>query len=265
MGDVTDKKPSTLNPWPAGAVISLLLLGMFLSAWFAPGGWNWLCVTILLTGFMGILGKYVTKYPAGILINQLNILSLSRFQAVLWTIIVLSAYFTMALIRVKSSVDDPLAIEIDWHLWALIGISITSLVGTPLLQGPKKAKEPDESKLKQTADALDQTVVEVNGCRQGLLYGNPNIRDARFSDMFQGDEVGNTNHVDLPKVQMFLFTLIAAFTYCVILFNALVAANNDGAVLQGLPVLPNGLIAILGISHAGYLTSKGTDHTPLEK
>jgi hypothetical protein len=28
-----------------------------------------------------------------------------------------------------------------------------------------------------------------------------------------------------------------------------------------LPTLPDGLVAILGISHAGYLTSKGTSHT----
>lgn len=262
-----DDPPNTsqsLSTFQAGAIFVLLLTGMFIAAWFAPAGWNWLLVMILLAIFAGIVGKYVTNYAAGIFINPLNIMSLSRFQMVLWTIIVLSAYFTMALIRVKSAVDDPLAIEIDWHLWALLGISTTALVGTPLLQGAKKTKNPDPQKVKETGDFFGQDKGEVNTYRQGLLYGNPDPKDAKFSDMFQGDEVGNTTHVDLAKLQMFFFTIIAAFAYCVILFNTLSSAQNDGSVLQNLPVLPDGLIAILGISHAGYLTSKGTDHTPIE-
>jgi hypothetical protein len=262
-----DAPPNTSQPISgsqAGAAFVLLLIAMFIAAWFAPAGWNWLFVMILLAVFAGILGKYVTNYAAGIFINNLNIMSLSRFQMVLWTVIVLSAYFTMALIRVKSAVDDPLAVEIDWHLWALLGISTTSLVGTPLLQGGKKTKKPATSKIQETANFYGQGETEVNKYRQGLLYGNPDPKDAKLSDMFQGDEIGNTAHVDLPKLQMFFFTVIAAFAYCVILFNTLVAAQNDGSILQNLPILPDGFIAILGISHAGYLTSKGTDHTPTE-
>jgi dipeptidyl aminopeptidase/acylaminoacyl peptidase len=38
----------------------------------------------------------------------------------------------------------------------------------------------------------------------------------------------------------------------------LVAANS---ALGSLPLLPEGFVAILGISHAGYLTSKTVSHT----
>lgn len=171
----------------------------------------------------------------------------------------------MALVRAKNQVDDPLAVGIDSNLWALLGISTASLVGTPLLLISKKSKDPKPSEVKDVADAFDQGPDEVDKHRQGLLYGNPKPGDAKFTDMFQGDEVGNTAHVDLAKLQMFLFTLVTAFCYCVILFNTFRASNNDGIVLQSLPELPTGLVALLGISHAGYLTSKGTDHTPIEK
>src|SRR5208337_392140 len=154
--DDPPNKPQSFNTFQAVAAFVLLLTAMFLSAWFAPAGWNWLFVMILLTVSVAILGKYVTNYATGIFINELNIMSLSRFQLVLWTVIVLSAYFTMALIRAKSSVDDPLGIAIDWQLWALLGISTTSLVGTPLLLGDKKTKEPDASKVKDTANFFKQ-------------------------------------------------------------------------------------------------------------
>jgi hypothetical protein len=255
----------SINVFQAGAIFVLGMVLMFLAAWFAPAGANWLLVLFLLGLVMIVLGKCITGLGGGIFINQLNIISLSRFQMVIWTVIVLSAFFTMALVRAKSSVADPLAIEIDWHLWALLGISTTSLVGTPLLQINKRNTEPKQSEVDDTAKLLNENTVAVNQNRQGLLYGNSDPKDAKFTDMFQGDEVGDTGHVDLAKLQMFFFTIIAAFSYCVILFSTIRAAGVDGSVLERLPILPDGLIAILGISHAGYLTSKATEHTPTVK
>jgi hypothetical protein len=76
--------------------------------------------------------------------------------------------------------------------------------------------------------------------------------------MFQGDELINTAQIDLAKVQMFYFTIIAAICFFVMVFKELIAGNTS---LGTLPVLPDGFVAVLGISHGGYLTSKSINHT----
>jgi hypothetical protein len=156
------------------------------------------------------------------------------------------------------TVTDPLNIQIDWHLWALLGISTTSLVGVPLILSTKKDIEPAPSVTQKTSQMVNEPEQDIIANRQGTLYANSNISDARLTDMFQGDELTNTAQIDLAKVQMFYFTIIAAICVFVMVFNALVAGISD---LGKLPLLPDGFVAILGISHAGYLSSKGINHT----
>ena len=97
----------------------IIPIAMALIAWHVPPGWNALIVILLMVVFMLLLGAAISKHPLGILINQRNLMSLSRFQAVLWTLVVLAGYFTMALMRVKawlsnpSIMPDPVAIQID--------------------------------------------------------------------------------------------------------------------------------------------------------
>jgi hypothetical protein len=92
------------------------------------------------------------------------------------------------------------------------------------------------------------------------LYGNARVEDARLTDMFQGDELTNTGHIDFAKLQMFYFTVITAVAFFVMVINALAASD---AKLDHLPLLPDGLVAVVGISNAGYLTSKGIVRTKL--
>ncbi len=111
---------------------------------------------------------------------------------------------------------------------------------------------------------------------------------------FQGDEIGNTLHIDLAKVQMFFFTLLLAAAYLAKVFEALhhadtvlktlapsgnpaeIAAvpqtlaqstepDQVAATLNALPEVSASIVYALGISHAGYLGSKAMDHTPVQK
>ena len=94
----------------------------------------------------------------------------------------------------------------------------------------------------------------------GILYRNPSLQDARITDLLQGDEIMNTTYLDMAKVQMMLFTIVGALVYCGVLYQSLtspVAAN-----LTQMPALSQGMITLLGISHAGYLGSKTVDRTP---
>jgi hypothetical protein len=98
--------------------------------------------------------------------------------------------------------------------------------------------------------------------KEGLLKINESPQQANLVDLFQGDEIGNYQLIDLSKVQMFFFTVAILLTYGVALGGLL---KNSAAVLApfgvNLPLFSAELNALLAISHAGYLTVKSVDHT----
>jgi hypothetical protein len=203
-----------------------------------------------MIAFAAVIGRIINNRWTGILIDERNRMSLSRFQIVIWTLIILSAYFTVVAARISAGEDDPLAVAIDPSLWALLGISSTSLVGTPLILDSKKKKQ---------VKSYEQALFEDPN-RQGLVAVNPQVIDGEFANIFQGDEVANRDKVDMSKVQMFFFTIIIALSYVVALFNMLRTTADPSS----LPGLEPGLIALLTISHGTYLTNKTVDHTPVD-
>jgi hypothetical protein len=95
---------------------------------------------------------------------------------------------------------------------------------------------------------------------EGILYKNPSVSDASFADMFEGNEVGNAAHVDLSKVQMFFFTVVVAVAYGYALWDMMSSEAIYGASFA-FPAISSGMVGLLGISNAGYLATKGVDHT----
>jgi hypothetical protein len=237
----------------AGLAVTGCIVAMLLGGWYAPPGVNFAIITAFMLLVMAVLGLATSQNPLGALITHRNVMSLSRFQMALWTVLILGAYFTFALLRIKGGIQDPLDVQMDWHLWTLLGISTTALVGTPLILSTKQTKEPDQDSLQKAARSVGEDLEKLQTNREGTLYANASPSEARFSDLFQGDELINTAYLDLAKVQMFYFTVISAVVFFVMVFNAVVKSQQ----LDHLPILPDGLIAILGISNAGYLTSKG--------
>lgn len=255
-------KPSPLQRPIAVALLIFFAALMVPAAWFFPPGWSYVTLMGLMIAFMIVLGLKICGRFAGILINDRNLMSLSRFQMILWTVLILSAFLTAAIERIHfRGTADALAIALDEKLWMLLGISTASLVGTPLIHSTKKVKEPQPDAIGKASKALKQPETEIAANCQGVLYANPDAKDAEFTDMFEGDEVGNTAYIDVSKVQMFLFTLIAVLSYGTVLFNWL---SGWQSLLNpaAFPVLSAGLIAILGISHAGFLGSQSTTKTP---
>jgi hypothetical protein len=286
------------------------------SIWLAQLAW--VVVAVCLIVFLMAVSAGVTKRLLGFLINERNLMSLARFQMVFWTVIILSAFFVVALARVVSKKENPLEILVDQKLWTLLGISLTSLVGTSLINSTKTNKTPADQELTKTAKALEASdnlpaaakppasaapvaavaaavpvadpaaVVAaaaaakevtdaaalartasvagvVNDNKQGTLYANPSISDASFSDMFEGDEVGNAAYIDLAKVQMFFFTIIAGLSYVSLLLSkTMVDLAIAPEKVNALPVLSAGMIVLLGISHAGNLAGKTADRTKLQ-
>jgi len=251
-------------PAATAAVLILLTVGIALAGWYLPAGTNWLAVLALIAVFFLITGKAITGRTLGILINERKLMSLSRFQLVVWTGLIVSGFFVLALERIHSgAVAQPLAIGIDWQIWALLGISTASFVGTPLLNTNKKSKEPERKTelVERTARRFKERPAEVDRNREGILYGNSSIAFARITDMFQGDELANAQLVDVAKLQLFFFTVIVAIAYGTQLFQLIAYGDLDLPGIR-LPVLQDGLLALMGVSHAGYLGAKGIDQTP---
>ena len=248
------------------SVSIILIAGMLLSGFYAPAGWDWFLVIILMIGFVFSLGKSITGSFFGIFVSEVNRMSLSRFQLVLWTLIVLSAFLTIALKRVAAGVTDPLAIALPEQLWLLLGISTTALVGTPLILKNKEKKEPAAKFIKKAEDRAvksEQITSEVfkdNVKIYGIRAVNEDKKEAKFTDMFTGEELINSHIIDVAKVQMFFFTLLIALSYMILLLKLIRTA--DPAVIDSFPALSDGIVALLGISSGGYLTSKAIDQTP---
>jgi hypothetical protein len=136
---------------------------------------------------------------------------------------------------------NPLDIRIPELLWALMGISVVSLVGSPLLKN-NKSKDTSLS-LKTPPDGV---------AAAGSIVVNPQNVTPAFSDIFKGEEISNYDKLDLCKVQMFFFTIILFIAYFIMLANMF---YHSGFVFE-FPDLNPSMIALIGISHAGYLTSK---------
>ena len=189
---------------------------------------TWVITLVLLAAFAVIAGQGGTGHWLGIVIDDQNKVSLSRLQMLIWTIIVASGFLSSALFNMDvPNLANPLDITIPEQLLWLMGISTTSLVGSPLLKSGKKAK--------------------------GEIHDNDSAKDAHWKDIFMGEEKGHEASIDLAKVQMFFFTLVVVLAYAVIMGSEL----SGSTAISTLPELDGSIVGLLGISHAGYLTSKG--------
>ena len=133
------------------------------------------------------------------------------------------------------------------ELLVAIGISITSLAGTGAVLNHKRNQEssgaPDEVK-----EALEAPIADE-------LTGVLKLKRAAFQDVFQGDTPETAASLDLGKVQMFYVTVALVLGYGLAL-GALFAEFDGSAGITELPTIDAAFVALLGISHAGYLTTK---------
>ena len=243
-----------------------------------------LFIAVLLILFALLAGWAVTGLAWGVLIDDRNKMSLSRFQTALWTVVVVSAILVAAFSNVEilgrgkvtETLKDPkdpktahwtfvagkqepvelhgpgpLDLEIPPELWLVLGISVTSLVGSPMIRETKKDQTPKPEELKATVEALKAKGQE-DATNEGLVIVNKDPKDARWTDLFQAEETGNGAHLDLGKVQNFYFTVILVFAYAA----ALAAMFANPGPISSLPAVSQGMVALLGISHAAYLANK---------
>jgi hypothetical protein len=211
-----------------------------------------------LLALMITVGVAVTGRFWGILINERNVMSLSRFQAVLWTVLVLADFATILLGRAWKGISLSNAQDLlRPDLLMLMGISLGSAVGTSIVNANKSGK-PTPATAVQDAQANMHDQAGDFTAAQGVMYKNKNITDASVADLFEGDELADAHMTDLSKVQMFFFTIVSAVVFLGTA-DAMFTNMSLGAVT--VPQLPQTLIALMGISHATYLGNKAVTRT----
>jgi hypothetical protein len=227
----------------------------------------WLLIMGALALFSMIAGHGITgQFWFGWLIDEQNKMSLSRLQMFLWTIVVLSAFLTAALVNIKNGyINSALDIAIPEQIWLAMGISTISLVSSPLILSGKKKEEPNEKtmgKMLVQRKLLAPNATETDKARVeeshsiGKLYRNKAPSDARLYDLVRGEETSNAAVLDLSRLQNLFFTLILLGAYAANLGGYLANHAATKSALDQFPALSASAIALLAISHAGYLGSK---------
>ena len=237
------------NSWKLLIILLVLILFVVVTGFKAERTLSWPLTAALMLFMIMAIGWFVNGRVAGVLINERNMMSLSRFQMVLWTLIVLSGYAAIAMNRAGGGLGTgALEITIPPNIWMLLGISSAALVGSPLMTS-NKSKEVPTGILAGTERA-----------DMGILSVYENVQEASFTDLFKGEEIKNWNYVDVAKLQMFLFTVIVAIVYCIQLYQ--IIAHGDLSTKIEFPSIDEGMLTLMGISNAAYLGHKGIDQTP---
>lgn len=234
-------------------ILTLLVLGPSWLIGLSGGSSLWLWEISLLMLFALVAGHYVTGAWLGAFTNERNRISLSQTQSVLWTVLILSAFLTGAHNNLELGVSDPLEIAVPESLWILMGISIVSLVGTPMLSSRRKSQSADPQEEATAVNILvDQGRDPSSLTTSGRLIANELIKDARWSDLFEAEEVSRAGRIDFSKVQMTMFTVAVGIMYAYAISKSL----GQEAGFREFPNLSETLVFLIGISHAGYLVNK---------
>jgi hypothetical protein len=226
----------------------------------------WAALLLLFAGYLGTKVNVNPNAPGGglygkwygILVDSRHRFSLTHFQIVVWTIIILSLIFGVFTAKAFGKVSDPLNFEIPSELLILMGISATSTVLSSTIKSQKNGRVTTRS----------------------LAMGEDDYQP-KFYQMFMVEE-GNPEDIDKlidpTKFQNFLITFLLAIAFVVSALNSFgdleyelqKAAKELGETLskreifEAITALPgisdnNTLLTLLGISHAGYITGKIPD------
>jgi hypothetical protein len=251
----------------AGSVLAVIA---FAGAFLVPGlgtsygislPWAWLISAALLATFCTGVGLAISGRPAGVIIDNRNRISLSKLQAVAWSIIVLSAWLTCAFARVSQGFKSPIDVDLTPDLLAVMGISATSLVAAPTILSLKSNETPPAGQAAATATKLGEPASNV--VPAGKVYARTKASDAKWLDMVRGEEVSNAASPDLSKIQQLLITVVTLVVYSASLWAMFGSAYSPAMKetwLATLPAFDAHMVWLIGISHAGYLAYKAAPH-----
>src|SRR5260221_13292315 len=95
-----------------GAAFVALLIAVLAPSIFKDPSLDWLICLGALAVFAASVGFPINGRPAGLIIDNRNPVSLSKFQAPAWTLLVLSAFMTGVILRLRLGLDGPVAVRL---------------------------------------------------------------------------------------------------------------------------------------------------------
>ncbi len=137
--------------------------------------------------------------------------SISRLQMYLWTFAVVIGFGAIFMYGYKYTIPD-----IPGTLYMLMGVNLAATV----------------------------TSTAINTARNEKVS---KVEPDFWRDIFFESE----DSLDLPRTQMFVWTIISLCVFFFKLYQLLTADN-----LQFLPDIPTGLVVLMGVSHGAYLGTK---------
>ncbi len=235
---------------------SLLFPALFLHLGHShPNNWDiewqtmrfvaWIISMSLFVGVILLIGFNLKGRVLGVLINERNRYSLSRLQMMLWSILVLTGLYVVLLNNVYEPGDANATFSFDWQLLVLLGMSVGSVVSTPMIL---KRKTDDISTASLFQANIPQEKVAV-----GMLNTKSDESAAALSDLILGEEISNTSCIDIGRIQMLMMTLMAVVIYGWLIGGALILEES---YIAGMPKLNETLLGLILVSHIGYLTGK---------
>jgi hypothetical protein len=241
------------KPWHSIAVLSITAFFVWMAVRLPWGVYaSWIAAMLALTTFTMIVGRGVTGVWKGAFVDDRLRMSLSRLQMLTWTVIIVAALGTMAIARAQRDPVTAMDIAVPPTVWALLGISTTSLIASPLIKNAKSmgGASSDPQRAEALLASLGKRPEHVT--LEGQVVKNTRIGDASFADLFMGEYVDTFSLLDVAKIQMFFFTVLLVLAYAIAVGKTLLTDPS----LASLPDVGAGMLPLLGISHAGYLLSK---------
>jgi hypothetical protein len=134
---------------------------------------------------------------------------------------------------------------------------VETLYNAALIDKDQATKDRDAKK--KALDAADDDLADILAT-QGLLHKNADPSEARWVDLFRGEEISNFKLVDMSKVQMLFFTVVIIAAYAAAISSLLRDLNVlRASAFVAFPGFSESLNFLLGISHGTYLSVKTID------
>lgn len=159
--------------------------------------------------------------------------SLSRFQVMVWTVVLLSLITGMAFGRFAAGQVDVAGFQIPSQVLWLLGIAVGSGVVSGAIKVTKSTTRPES------------VAAYPMGAERGTLWEMLTVEE--------GASAGRS--IDLAKFQNFVITILLVLLYVAQAVSALKAVSNPAGI-AGLPAFTDAFLVLLGVSHAGYLLGK---------
>lgn len=212
------------------------------------------------------IGKLSRNRVDGILVDNLNRMSLSKLQSLVWASVLGGAYYTACLWDITHAAGLP---TLSPDLLKVIGVVATApVVRNVINDGKMNAPSIPGPSAQSSFNGLPAPVAPGGTPRQiGALDANANASEASWADLYLGEEVANRNVVDVSRIQKLVFTIILVASFVALVcqqFGDVQITTSPGhpAIGAVLPSIDSSFVWLLGFSNAAYLAAKATPKSP---